>query len=467
MKQAYVIFLVFLMLSTILFAQTQRDVKQMLSFPHRADNMFLRFQPGTAEPVKQMIFQELDATVVKAFTIVSDLYLVQLGARMNLASALERGLQNENVMYVEPNYTRQIVKGANDPKYLDGTLWGLDKISCPAAWETATDSTVIVAVIDTGVQTDHPDLAANMWVNTAEQNGTAGVDDDANGLIDDIHGYDFANNTGDVTDDYGHGTHVAGIIGAVGNNSLGLTGVCWKVQIMALRVSIGTSGFIDTDAVISSLQYAGQKGVKAVNMSFGGTSSATAERDAIAALTSTVCAAAAGNDSTNNDVLPFYPANYGLPNLIAVASSDELDGLSSFSNYGPTTIHLMAPGSNIYSTVPTDDYDTYDGTSMATPHVVGAAALLCEVFPTLTPTQIIAKILQNVDVIAGGNAYVISGGRLNLQKAIVDTEEEMEDFGRGSGGCSSFPFAGKETSVLDLLPYVLLALLFVCKKRSL
>src|SRR5207249_4093131 len=274
------------------------------------------------------------------------------------------------IEYAEPNYLRWV--NTNDPLFAN--LWGLqntgqpvngslgtagDDIKFLSAWNLArpAGTGVVVAVIDTGVDYTHPDLASNMWVNTGEIPGN-GTDNDGNGYVDDYYGYDFAGNTAKPTDSGFHGTHVAGTIAAVGNNLTGVIGVNYKAKLMALRASSDGNSFADA-AVIDALQYAAMmkgRGVNivAINESFGGGGFSATERAAIQAAgdAGIVVCAAAGNNGANNDATAFYPAGYRLQNMIVVAATGQNDTLASFSNYGATTVDLAAPGVNILSTRP-------------------------------------------------------------------------------------------------------------------
>ena len=263
---------------------------------------------------------------------------------------------------VSPNYRRRLQRLPNDPKF--AKCWGMTKISAPAAWEKTTGSAgVVIAVVDTGVDYRHEDLAANMWRNPGEIPGN-GIDDDGNGFRDDVYGYDFAadrsgKNDSDPMDIDRHGTHVAGILAAVGNNGIGVSGVNWKARIMALKAFRPDMYIYDSDS-IEAIEYAvlmkRDYGVNlvAINASFGGGGENVLQEDAIAAAGSQdiamVCAA--GNEGTDNDSTGFYPAGYDLPNIIAVAATDSDDQLASFSNYGAGTVDIAAPGVGILSTVP-------------------------------------------------------------------------------------------------------------------
>lgn len=275
-----------------------------------------------------------------------------------------------------------------DPLY--SQQWHLDATNVPQAWAyleglglpPGGNHDIIVAVIDTGVDYSHPDLAANMWVNPPEFNGRSGVDDDGNGFVDDIYGADTVYQDGNPMDDHGHGTHVAGIIGATANNDLGGVGVAYNVQIMALKAA-QYSGVLSSSDIAEAIYYAVQKGADVINMSFGGYSRSTVEEEALTvAFSQAVLVAAAGNDAKVNLPCPggrdMYPAAYNW--VIGIMSSDSDSNLSGFSNTDcvPKDIHeyeLMAPGIDIWSTLPADQYAAWDGTSMSAPVVSGIAAL--------------------------------------------------------------------------------------------
>ncbi|MFC1815865.1 S8 family peptidase, partial [Thermodesulfobacteriota bacterium] len=306
---------------------------------------------------------------------------VKLPKNMTVAEALGIYRNDPDVEYAEPNYYRYATATPNDTSF--DQLWGLHNtgqdvgqgdqvksgtddadIDAPEAWDITTGSSdVVVAVIDSGVDYNHPDLAANIWTNTGEIAGN-GIDDDGNGYVDDVSGWDFFNDDNDPVDSNEHGTHVAGIIAAVGNNSTGVAGVSWTAKIMPLRV-IGALGYVSD--IISAIQYATEKGAHVINLSLGGPNSSIAEKAAIDA-SSAVVVCAAGNDGTDNDTSPFYPASYDSPNIIAVAATDQDDALASFSNFGVTSVDVAAPGKNIYSTIPArqtvenwgDDFDDGD-----------------------------------------------------------------------------------------------------------
>lgn len=346
------------------------------------------------------------------------------------AQQLKRLEEDASVGYAEPNYKYHLVAASppNDPDYVADKLWGMANIHAPEAWKTATKSSVIVAVIDTGVDYGHPDLKDNMWRNPGEtgidnlgkDKATNGKDDDGDGFIDDVYGVDFYNNDGDPKGGQSHGTHCAGTIGAVGNNNLGVVGVNWGVKIMALQIfdDAGKSS-ADADKIAQAIDFAVSKGAKVLNNSWGGGASSTAIKDAIsrAGKANVLFIAAAGNDANDNDSQPFYPASYTNKNIIAVAAIDSNDALSSFSNYGQSSVHIAAPGSQIYSTMPNGGYDYKSGTSMAAPHVSGAAALVWESSNYATASALMIKqaLLDNARKLPTLASACGSGGTLDLQ----------------------------------------------------
>ena len=371
------------------------------------------------------------ATTMERVTPDVPLYRVHLTAVSleALPNALDTAADQPGALAVEPDYVRQAILVPNDPKYLDGTLWGLNQtsdadIDAPEGWNVRSSAgAVIVAVIDTGIKTTHQDLAANMWRNSAEIAGNK-IDDDANGFVDDIFGCDAYNNDGDPTDDQGHGSHCAGTIGGTGNNGIGVTGVAWGVKLMGCKFLSATGSGADSDAV-RCIDYARSKGAKVLSNSWGGGGAgvslqAAIERTRTAGL---IFVAAAGNDGINTDISPSYPASLATDNIVSVAATTRTDTLASFSNYGSVTTDLGAPGDGIYSTVSTSDtaYATYSGTSMATPHVAGVLALLMAQFPTESYSSIIIRLMNGTDKVPALAGKTKSGGRLNLANALLGT----------------------------------------------
>jgi subtilisin family serine protease len=366
---------------------------------------------------------------------------VPAGQRARVLEALR---QSGLVDYAEPDYVLKVLgTEPNDPHFGGGTQWNLKNtgiyggtvgadIDAPSAWSLRTSAaSVVVGVIDTGARFTHEDLRANLWKNPGETGLDAqgrdkaanGVDDDSDGYIDDVYGINSLTHSGTPSDDYGHGSHVAGIIGATGNNSVGITGVAWRVQLMTLKALDATgTGTIST--VIEAMSYARAHGAKIINASWGSTSfTSQALRDAIRELRDSgiIFVAACGNSAGDNDANPLYPASYNYDNIIAVAASTRTDTLASFSNWGRTTVDLAAPGSPVFSAWngSDTDYRYMDGTSQAAPLVAGAAALLWAQNPSLTYQQVISYILNNTDPLPAFANKTVTGGRLNVAQALA------------------------------------------------
>ena len=316
------------------------------------------------------------------------------------------------IEYAEPDYIVTASAMANDPK--NGYLYGLNQIKAPLAWDTETGSNeVLVGVIDTGIDINHEDLYGNIWTNPNETEN--GGDDDNNGYADDLHGWNFVNDNNNIFDDNGHGTHVSGTIGAMGNNGIGISGVAWNVKLVGLKV-LNERGSGTTSNIIRAIRYAKDNNIHITNNSYGNSEFSQALYDVIE--NNGLFVAAAGNDSRNNDVIASYPASFQLDNIISVASVDEGENLSYFSNFGSNTVHIAAPGSNIYSTLPNNNYGSYSGTSMATPHVAGAAALVLSAHPEYTTAELKNALLYSVNKQPQFKSLVAYGGILNVSTAI-------------------------------------------------
>jgi subtilisin family serine protease len=339
------------------------------------------------------------------------------------------------VIGLEPDLAFHAAALPNDPSFAsqwalrnsgqNGGTIGAD-IRATQAWDVTTGSrSVVVGIVDSGIDITHPDLAANIWTNPGEIPGN-GVDDDANGYIDDVHGWNFVDNTNLVDDGFGHGTHVAGTVGAVGNNGIGVAGVSWQVSLMALKFQ-DSRGIGSSSSVLAALNYATMMrrdhgiNIVATNNSWqtlGGLSSLVqtaiqAEGDA-----GIVFVAAAGNNGSDNDAVPRYPAGYRLPNVITVAATDGGNGLAGLSNYGATTVDLGAPGIMIQSTFPLGTYGILSGTSMAAPQVTGVVALLAAAKPGITVAEIRAAILGTTTPVAALFGKTVTGGRLDARAAL-------------------------------------------------
>ncbi|MFH0966093.1 MAG: S8 family peptidase [Methanobacteriota archaeon] len=423
-----------------------------LSKEYATDRLIVRYNPDKLRAKTDMMSVQSATNEQAGSKVIQDhgkngipgMQVVQVTST-TLASAIESYEANPDVLYVEPDYKISLspveetgsspeiqsiqatsTSYPNDPLF--SNLWGLHNtgqapfygtnnadINGPLAWGATTGSPeVIVAVVDTGVDYTHPDLAANIWTNPGEI-AENGIDDDGNGYIDDIQGWNFVSKSNDPMDDNGHGTHCAGTIAAVGNNGIGITGVTWNSKIMPLKF-LDSQGNGYTSDAIAAILYANQKGVTIISNSWGGIESQSL-RDAIDA-SSAVVICAAGNTGANSDINPIYPAAYSSNNIISVAATDYYDKLASFSNYGINSVDLAAPGVRIYSTALSRGYKYLNGTSMATPYVSGVAALVKAQNPSMTGDQIKSRILGNCDILSSLSGKIASGGRLNAAKAL-------------------------------------------------
>lgn len=376
----------------------------------------------------------------------SDVNVVDLPRNLSVGEAVEVYEEDPDIEYAEPDYLIEPVqaKSANDSYY--SRLYGLNNtgqdggladadIDAPEAWgDTTGSSGTIVAVIDEGVDVDHPDLRNNIWRN-ADEVPDNGRDDDGNGYVDDVNGWDFYNDDESVYDPDPvngsgdeHGTHVAGTIAAEGDNGRGITGVNWQARIMSLKF-LGPRGGYTSDAV-EALNYAVANGARISNNSWGGGGFSQALSDAItrADRAGHLFVAAAGNSGVNTDNTRHYPSGYTNPNVVSVAATDRFDRLASFSNFGTSTVDVAAPGVSILSTLPNGGYGSYSGTSMAAPHVTGVAALLKSQNAGLDDADLKSKILKSADSKSNLEGKTVTGGRLNAAGALdarVSTATEV------------------------------------------
>jgi subtilisin family serine protease len=408
------------------------------------------------------------------------LELVEIAPGQSVEQAARELERQPEIAFAEPNHYRELHATTNDPYFADGSLWGLHNtgqtangdpgvadadMDIPEAWDrTMGSSRVTVAVVDTGVDYTHPELNDNTWTNAGEMGSDAWGydkrnnrrDDDGNGYVDDWYGWDFGDMDNDAiaapfysgthgnTDVGDHGTHVAGTIGARGNNGYGVTGVSPNVKLMPLRVfSNNATAWRLADA----FRYAARNGARVVNASLGGRQSSQSELSAIRENPNTLFVISAGNESNDNDVAARYPCNYDAENVICVAASNPRDELAAdFSNYGATTVDVAAPGTNILSTW-ARNYTQYtwgwkDGTSMAAPQVSGVAALLLAVKPGATATELRRAILAGVDRKAALAGKVASGGRLNADGALAELLSPGSRSGQSGGGAGGGNGAG-------------------------
>ncbi|MCX6869606.1 MAG: S8 family peptidase [Verrucomicrobia bacterium] len=411
---------------------------------HIPDEVLVQYRPGTTAAAKGRArgrvfgrFQENVVNGVWRGNGRGDLDLVKLPAGLTIAGAARLLEADPDVEFAEPNWVYQHNATSNDIYFTNGSLWGMSGASAnpygsgaATAWAKGQTgvNTVWVAIIDEGYMYTHPDLSANAGINPGEIAGNK-KDDDGNGLVDDIYGWDFAANDSSVFDGVGddHGTHVAGTIGAVGGNSIGVAGMCWNVKFISAKF-LGSQGGTLASAIkavnyVTDLKTRHNLNVVASNNSWGGGGYSQGLYDAIerANVANILFVAAAGNNSNNNDASASYPASYSNANVISVAAIDKNGGLASFSNYGATSVDLGAPGVGIWSTVPVSQkgkivpsYASYNGTSMATPHVTGACALYKSINPSATAAQIKEAILKSVTFTDSLNGRTLTWGRLNV-----------------------------------------------------
>ena len=398
----------------------------------------------------------------------ADVNVVDLPRDLPVQEAVRAYESSPDVAYAEPNFKLQPAAAPNDPAY--NQLWGLNNtgqtggtvdadVDAPEVWDTTTGSAdTVVAVIDEGMDVGHPDLRDNVWTNSGEIPGNQ-IDDDNNGYVDDRNGYDFANNDASVYDPDPvsgagdeHGTHVAGTIAAVGNNGVGITGVNWDAQVASLKF-LGANGGLTSDAV-EAINYAVAEGMDISNNSWGGGGRSQALQDAITRADNAghLFIAAAGNGGSDgvgddNDATPNYPSGYAVPNVVAVAAADDTDRLASFSNFGANSVDLAAPGVDILSTLPGNRYGRYSGTSMATPHVAGVAALIKSQQPGLDDAQVKNQLLRYADPKPGLQGKIATGGRLNALRSVTENADTR-------GPTVSAPRPAPGSSIRDRTPRI-------------
>ncbi len=435
-------------LSTLAFAGGRPDAVisgLQAGRAHEADQLIVKFRDGSSTTAQDGVRRGMGAQKVETLREgkggKGEMSLMRLPAGANLADAVRVLSANPNVEYVEPNWTYQHAAVSNDTYYTNGSLWGMyGDATSPAnqfgsqageAWAAGhTDcSGVYIGVIDEGIYYTHPDLAANIWTNPYDP--ADGVDNDGNGYVDDVRGWDFDGNSNNINsggagDD--HGTHVSGTIAGVGGNGQGVAGVCWSgVKLISGRF-LGRRGGTTANAIkavdyFTDLKTRHGLNIVATNNSWGGGGFSQALQDAIerANQAGILFVAAAGNSGANNDTTASYPSNYPNANIIAVAALASNGTLASYSQYGATTVDICAPGSAVNSTVPKSSkgsivpaYASYSGTSMATPHVTGGVALYASSHPGASAANIKSAILGSAVPTASCNGKVVTNGRLNV-----------------------------------------------------
>ncbi|MCP4702741.1 MAG: S8 family serine peptidase, partial [Gammaproteobacteria bacterium] len=443
-------------ISRVRSGNANRPVPAEAYVPNR---VIVKFREGTMEAARQVARNRHQASLIRELNLINaELWWVDDAPGTVAAHARE---PDPAIQYIEPDYIATTNAIPNDADF--DLLWAMHNdgqfggtpgadINAPAAWDTSQGHNgPVCAVIDTGVDYTHPDLTSNLWRNPGEIPGN-GIDDDGNGYIDDVYGYDFADKDGDPMDDHGHGTHVAGTMAAAGDNGIGVAGINWSGRIMALRWMkssiFGPSG--KTSDAILALEYATRMGVKCTNNSWRISCIPGFDEDKCHALRDAIqgfgglFVAAAGNSGFDNDRTPMYPASYPLDNIISVCATDNQDRLANFSHYGAVSVDLCAPGVKIYSTLLGNEYGLKNGTSMAAPHVAGAAALLWAEQPDLTAAQIKAKLMASADVKPALKGRSFSGGRLNLDESLHDLPQPQV-----------FTVTNTETSAVSLSSAVL------------
>ncbi len=455
--------------------------------------------------------RDLGGSIVRT-TAGGSVALVRIDKDGDVEKTAETLSGTAGLAYAQPNFIYHTNLVPNDPGGGSSwPLWDMERISAFDAWDVNTGSgNVIVGIVDVGIDYTHEDIAGNMWVNTQEVPGN-GIDDDSNGVIDDVYGKNCITGSGDPIDDSSpvwHGTHVAGSVGAVGNNGIGIVGVNWEVRLMALKFLNSQGSGTDFDA-IDCIDYAlnmkarGEP-VGVLNNSWGGEDYTQGLLDAVVQSheAGVLFVAAAGNDSESTDCVPEYPASFDVPNVISVASTAKDDAFAGgYSNYGRTTVDLGAPGHHIMSLKGNNTYGTLSGTSMATPHVAGAAALLMDTYPSETHLDIKGRILAGVDRLDGLAGRTFTYGRLNVANAInglrpdtdgdaiptgedncpdVDNPDQTDTDADGIGdpcdsdepcsepGCSSVPMGSSSVpgagALLFLMGFTALVALVVCRR---
>lgn len=370
---------------------------------------------------------------IRAFVTDPRFAVVKIAEHHLTMEAISTLNRSDDFEYVQPNFVYSLLDVPNDTEF--NKAWGLlnlgqtinnlkgkegADIGVLPLWEKGIvgKKEIIVAVVDTGIDSKHPDLAEQVFVNAGEITGN-GVDDDNNGFIDDVSGWNFYSGTNNPMDGHSHGTHCSGTIGAVGNNKKGVPGVNWHVTIMPLKIFSDGGGYAGDDEVIEAINYAVKMGARVMSNSWGGGSFSQAMFEAIknANEKNVMFIAAAGNNYNDNDEYPFYPAGYESDNVVSVAATTNSDSLASFSCWGAKTVHVAAPGKDIYSTVPGEKYAFKSGTSMATPHISGIAALLLSEFPNATPLQIRNALIEGSVPTDALKGKVQGNGRVNVANA--------------------------------------------------
>ena len=448
------------------------------------DQLLVKFKSNVTEAEKVRLNVAIGAESFKVFDFIGVTHIL-LNHDADMDKAVEYYQESGLVEYAEKvPYYRFISTFPDDPGF--AYQWGLHNdddvdIDAPEVWDYITGSQeIVVAVVDTGVDFTHPDLRANIWTNPGEDPWADpmdpttgnGIDDDGNGKVDDWKGWDvngesmfIPNPDNDPRDSFGHGTHIAGIVGAAGNNGIGVTGVNWNVKVMCVKVG-GDSMMLNLTAAIEGVWYAIRNGAQIISLSWGGQQYMQALKDAMdyANAAGIIVAAGAGNFGTNNDVMPFYPASIGTPNILSVAASAPQDRLAPFSCWGPTSVDVAAPGDQIYSTLPSYEvalhrpphslslyYDVLSGTSMATPFAAGVCALVWAAHPEWPACRVLGHIRATVQPLTGAESKIVTGGMINVFSALVgsDVDTDLDGVMDGCDNCPDLQNPGQVDEDMD------------------
>jgi subtilisin family serine protease len=395
------------------------------------DEIVVGYPPGTPSSERWRVRRAVPAA---GYRESPGLDVIELFTGTTVGEALSGVRDMRQITFAEPNYRLELESAPNDPLYEESWSLGASNasgyrsgIDTPSVWNlTVGAGNVAVGIADSGVALGHPDLAPNLWTNPGEKGAgreANGVDDDQNGFVDDWQGWDWVDADNDPTDLNGHGTMVAGTIGALGDNGVGGSGVSWRSRMIPMRI-LDASGIGWTSDAAAAFSYAGGAGAKVVNASLTASVPSVAMLQAMTEASDTLFVVAAGNDASSNEVTPRYPCNFPLPNIVCVASTDEYNRLSAFSNYGPVSVDLAAPGERILTTHP-DGYVEFYGTSAAAPHVSGTAALLWAQHPDATVGSIARALLDGVEPLPELQGKTVSGGRLNAAGALRQMGDDV------------------------------------------
>ena len=393
--------------------------------PAASGRLLVGFEKGVSKDRQGRILGAADGRIAQRFKSIRGGRLVVVRPRSGRETGpLRSRLRDaDGVAYAEPDFIQKASaeKTPDDPLY--SAEYGLvdqpddHDIDAPEAWGVRTGCGKI-AILDTGIDTDHPDLKKNLFKSEDKPNNNK--DDDKNGYVDDTYGFNTIAGKGSGEDDDGHGTHVAGIVAAHGNNSEGIAGVCWSANLIAVKF-MNSRGKGSTSNAIEGIEYAVKRGAKIINGSFGSSSKSSALKDAVeyAKDHKALLVVAAGNAGDNIDKHPTYPASYGDKNILAVAATTSDDDLASFSNFGSEDVDVAAPGDNILSTYLGGGYKVLSGTSMASPVAAGLAGLLRKHASNATPNNLRTAIRKKVDMPPALKNKVAYNGRVNAQKAMA------------------------------------------------